>query len=191
MDMHSRNQYLQEVQKEYWGASKSKKTKLLNEAEERTKLARKYLIRKLRARNFWLKKPRKKRKLLYDGQVVAALVRLWEIFDYPCGDRLEPLLKTEVDRLREQGELICSEEVATKLKKISSTTIDEKLRRSRELLHLKQNRHPRTQPLLYQKIPVKTCDEWDRQELKQLPGRFCFSLRLFCLRRLHQQPQPN
>lgn len=172
MDMHSRNQYLQEVQKEYWGASKSEKTKLLNEAENRTKLARKYLIRKLRARNLGLRKPGKKRKLLYDGQVGAALVRLWGIFDYPCGDRLEPLLKAEVDRLREQGELLCSEEVATKLKKISSTTIDEKLRRSRELLHLKRNRHPRTQPLLYQKIPVKTCAEWDRQELGNCQGDF-------------------
>lgn len=138
MDMHSRNQYLQEVQKEYWGVSKSEKTKLLNEAENRTKLARKYLIRKLRAGNLGPKKPRKRRKPLYDGQVVAALVRLWEIFDYPCGDRLEPLLKTEVDRLREQDELFCSEEVAhlssrklaqppsmTRLKALQRTTASE------------------------------------------------------------------
>jgi len=50
------------------------------------------------------------------------------MFDYPCGQRLKPLLSEEVKRLRELGELICSDEVADKLKIISSRTIDEKLR---------------------------------------------------------------
>jgi hypothetical protein len=165
MDMYSRNQYLQEVQKEYWAASKSKKTELLNEAEKRTKLDRKYLIRKLKAQNFWSRKPRKKRKLLYDGQVVAALVRIWEIFDYPCGQRLAPLLKTEVDRLKALGELSCSEEVAGKLKKISPPNIDIKLGHEKQVRHLRKNRHPKTQPLLYQKIPVKLNEEWNKEEV--------------------------
>ena len=56
------------------------------------------------------------------------MVKCWEMFDYPCGQRLKPLLSEEVKRLRELGELTCSDEVADKLKIISSRTIDEKLR---------------------------------------------------------------
>ena len=43
-------------------------------------------------------KPRKKRKQPYDGQVTAALAKVWEIFDCPCGQRLKPVLEIELDR---------------------------------------------------------------------------------------------
>ena len=59
------------------------------------------------------------KKVIYDGHVKAALAKIWEIFDYPCGQRLAPLLKTEVDRLRQQEEIFISDEIAEKLKKIS------------------------------------------------------------------------
>jgi len=54
-------------------------------------------------------KQRKKRKETYDGQVKAALVKVWEIFDCPCGQRLKPILEVEVDRLRAFGELTISD----------------------------------------------------------------------------------
>jgi len=165
MDMSARNQYLEEVRKEYLKTSKKEKGSLLDEAEKRTGLVRKYLIRKLRPSGNLRLKPRRKRKEVYDGYVKVALVRAWEIFDYPCGDRLEPLLKTEVDRLREMRELSCSKDVAEKLKRISSTTIDEKLKHQKEVLHLLRNRHPKTQPLLHQKIAVKLMEEWDRERV--------------------------
>jgi len=51
--------------------------------------------------------------------VKAALAKVWEIFDYPCGQRLAPLLKTEVDRLRQLEEIVIPNEVREKLKRIS------------------------------------------------------------------------
>ncbi len=49
MDMHSKNQYLKEVRIDYLKAkSKKEKGRLLNEAEKRTGLERKYLIKKLK-----------------------------------------------------------------------------------------------------------------------------------------------
>jgi len=48
-------------------------------------------------------KKRKKRKQIHHGYARAALAKVWEIFDYPCGQRLAPLLKSEVDRLRKLG----------------------------------------------------------------------------------------
>ena len=84
----------------------------------------------MQSRNEYLKvlRERKKRKETYDGQVKAALAKVWEIFDYSCGQRLKPLLEAEVDRLRELKEIEISEETALKLKKMSSATIDRKLK---------------------------------------------------------------
>jgi len=168
MDMYSRNQYLKELKKEYLKQkSKKEKSKLLDEAEKRTGLCRKHLMVKLRPKSNLdkRKEARKRRKVYYDGYVKAALVQIWRIFDYPCGQRLEPLLKTEVDRLRKLGELNCSDEVAKKLKKISFRTIDEKLKHQKEVERIRKKYQKKVHPLLYQKIPVKLSDEWDRSQL--------------------------
>lgn len=163
--MHSRNQYIQELRKEYLGETRYQKKKLLDEVQKRTNLNRKYLIRKLSPISDYDIKPRKKRTEVYDGLVKEALVKVWEIFDFPCGQRLTPVLKTEVERLRNFGELFCSNETAEKLKRISSATIDRKLDHEREVRQLKRHRQPRIHPLLYQKIPMKTSAEWDREKV--------------------------
>jgi len=75
---------------------------------------------------------KRKKKELYDGYVKVALVEVSEIFDRPCGQRLEPMLKKQVDNLRDLGELLIPDEVAEKLKKIAPATIDRKLRHEKE-----------------------------------------------------------
>lgn len=160
--MAARNQYLQEIQNEYLQAPRKQKATLLNEAEKRTRLNRKYLICKLSPANSWQKKTRKKRKEKYNNEFVSVLTKVWRIFDRPCGQRLVPLLKAETDRLRSFGELVCSEEVARKLKEVSFRTIDEKLKHQKIVEGLKNRYSKRTNPLLYQKIPVKLSDELDR-----------------------------
>ena len=168
MDMESRNQYIQVLRKEYLKTKLKKgRTKLLNEAVKRTKLNRKYLMEKLKPKSNIDKKKsdRKKRKQYYDNAFVVALAKCWRIFDRPCGQRLEPLLKEGVEKLRRLGELRCSDMVVDKLKQISFRTIDEKLRSVKEndRLHIKYAR--KNNPLLYQKIPVKLSDGLDRNKL--------------------------
>lgn len=166
--MQSKNQYLKDLRTDYLKTrSKEDKGTILDEAEKRTKLSRKHLIKKLRPFSSLDKKPtdRKKRTVFYDSYVKEALIRCWEIFDYPCGQRLESSLRDEVDRLRKQKELDCSNEAANKLKKISARTIDEKLKAQKEKERLKRKYHQKNNPLLYQKIPVKLSDEWDRKKL--------------------------
>ena len=51
------------------------------------------------------------------------------------------------------------------LQEISPRTIDRLLAREREVRCLKQHRRPPVHPLLYQRVPVKTAAEWDRQEV--------------------------
>lgn len=173
MDMHSREQYLAALREEYRRAGKKGKTRLLNEARRRTRLSRKVLIRKL-AHPPAPPVPRKRRRRAaqYGVEVLAPLVRVWEIFDYPCGQRLVAVLREQVARLRQMGELRCSDEVVAKLEQMSAKTADRLLSRERAVRHLKRGRSAPVHPLLYQRIPVKTAGEWDRSQVGNVQADF-------------------
>ena len=101
--------------------------------------------------------------------------KVWDIFDEPCGQRLAPLLKTEVDRLGQQEEIFISNEVAEKLKRISPRSIDRALRPQKQALHLNRKYRQKRNPLIYQRIPVKA-GGWDRH----LPGQIQVDLVEHC-----------
>ena len=164
MDMQSKNKYLKEVRLEYLKACKKEKGRLLDEAVKRASLDRKYLIKKLKPKSNLDRTEaiKRTRGVIYDGYVKEALAACWKIFDHPCGQRLESSLGTEVDRIRRDRELICSDEVAEKLKSISPSTIDRALQHTKEVEHLKNKYHEKINPLLYQKIPVRVFAEQDR-----------------------------
>jgi len=164
--MHARNEYMDTLRQRYLHTeNRPEKSRILDEYCANTGQNRKYAIRKICPGSSLGKKPRKKRKPLYEGQVVAALAQVWEIFDYPCGGRLKPLLVCEVDRLRAFGELLIPDAVAAQLKRIAPATIDRKLRHQREVLHLQRKRGlSRPGSLLFKKIPIKL-DRWEPGQL--------------------------
>jgi len=166
MDMYSKNQYLKELQQKYlMSRSRKERSSILDEYCRNTHQNRKYIISKINSSFSSKPKKAKKRKQIYDGYVKAALAETWEIFDYPCGQRLAPLLKTEVSRLRQLEEIFISTEVAEKLARISPATIDRKLKHQREVLHLTRKRGGlRPASLLYKKVPIRLT-EWDTSEL--------------------------
>ncbi|MFH0830513.1 MAG: hypothetical protein V1895_00425 [Parcubacteria group bacterium] len=164
----ARKEYLQDIQSDYLKALKQEKGRLLDEAMKRTGLTRKYITRKLAARTEWAPTQRKARRVMYDGLVRAALVRVWEIFDYPCGQRLAPLLPEMVPHLRALKELRISDAVADKLTQIKSAQIDRLLRHEKRVRHLSRTRNPGVSRLLYHRIPVKLSTEWDRNQLGNL-----------------------
>ena len=167
MDLHSRRQYLKEVRKEYAAAQKGRRSELLDEVERRTRLNRKYLIRVLRGRAS--SRPRSKRRgRSYGSAVQSALVEIWEMFDYPCGQRMEPVLRREVGKLRRLGEVRCSDEVAEKLGRVSAKTIDRMLAREKQVRGLRRSRNPSLQRLHYERVPVKVAADWDTHEIGNL-----------------------
>jgi len=130
--MHSRNEYLKVLRERYLEAeTRKEKTWVLDEYCCNTGQARKYVIRKIQPGVDLRPQQRKKKKQTYDDQVKTTLARVWDIFDCPCGQRLKPILEVEVDRLREFGEFTISDEVALKLRQMSSATIDRKLKHQR------------------------------------------------------------
>ena len=124
--MHARKQYLDDVRKEYRRADREQRGKLLDEAERRTRLHRKYLIRILSQEKEEKARKKKLRHRIrkYGVGVLSVLLKVWEIFDYACGQRLASALKQELQRLRRLREVRCSDEIAGQLEEISAKTID-------------------------------------------------------------------
>jgi hypothetical protein len=142
--MQASKQYLAEVRKEYKQADEGIRSRLLDEAEKRTGYNRKYLIRVLNREPLpeLVKRRRRKRRAEYGAAVITALVGIWDVFEQPCGQRLAGVLREQVDRLRELGELRCSDAVAEQLKAIWASTIDRLLRREKRVRMLRRNRNP-------------------------------------------------
>lgn len=170
MDMNSKKQYLKELQKEYLKANKKQKGILLDEAMKRTGQARKYLTRKLSAKTRWNKPERSRttRPRQFGSDLTIHLVKIWDIFDKPCGQRLAPMIKEELERLRQFREVNVNKEQAEKLLKISARSIDLLLSHEKEVRRLSLKDEKKRNPLLYQQIPTKMSDEWDRQILGQI-----------------------
>ncbi|TKJ47159.1 hypothetical protein CEE34_05290, partial [Candidatus Aerophobetes bacterium Ae_b3a] len=86
MDMHSKNQYLKELQQKYlMSRSRKERSSILDEYCGNTHQNRKYIISKINSSFSSKPKKAKKRKQIYDGYVKAALAETWKIFDYPYG----------------------------------------------------------------------------------------------------------
>jgi len=167
MSMPTRKEYQQIMRDRYWKArDKAAKTGILDEYCRTTGHNRKYAITCLGSERRVEGKKRKGRPVNYDGEVVAVLVRVWEMFDYPCGQRLKSVLETELERLRIMGEVVCSDEVVHKLGVMSPATIDRKLRRQKDMTGFGGVRGSSGRPShhLKHKIAVRLT-EWDTSEV--------------------------
>lgn len=165
MDFNARTQYMGTVREKYLRAvSKKEKGQILDEYCANTGQERKYAIKKFRYKAGL--KPegsrRKARSEYYDGGVTSVLAKLWTIFDYPCGARLEPLLKDEAQKLRMLGEIRCSDEVLGKLLEITSSTIDKKLAHEKEAMRNRRKYTSKRNLLITSKVPTKTSADQDR-----------------------------
>ncbi|MBU1753041.1 transposase [bacterium] len=153
---------------------KKEKSRLLDKYCAITGQSRNYVIRKIRTGSYVKTMRREKgeeagekkrvRKSFYDGNVVNCLIKLWEIFDHPSGQRFVSQIESELPRLIRFGEMMISSKMEKKLLQISSAQIDRKLSDHKEKERLKQKRGRKIHPLLYQKIPVKIASEQDRNE---------------------------
>ncbi len=154
------------LREKYLKASKKEKTELLDEYIENTGHNRKYVIQTLNSQKVWdnLNKPRKPRKKKYGPEINAPLILLWSIFDFPCGQRLKPCIVTEIERLRDFGEINIPEELAEQLKEISSATIDRRLKVPRKGEHNRRFSTTRPGSLLKAKIPIRLT-EWDTKKI--------------------------
>lgn len=166
MSILSRIEYLKKVKPRYLKSNKQEKSKILNEFCKNTEYNRKYAIRRLAPQNeIKIVRPiNKKRKCAYTNEDVYWLAKVWDIMDYPCGQRLEPVLAEMIDILISCNELAIPDSIAVRLKKISSATIDQRLRPYKVKMRRRINSTTKPGSLIKKQIPIRTVS-WDEQRI--------------------------
>ena len=187
LDMATRKKLTATKSKRYQKANKKQKTIMLNEFLEETGFTRKYAIHLLanwgktkqvtidgKTVKLTAAKPRKPKKnnggrpKKYGDDVIAALGKIWEFFDYQCGKLLAPLIKLTIEFLAEESEFGISDEIKKKLLEISAATIDRRLKPERKKLEIRGKSLTKPGNLLKNQIPVRTYFAWDEKK----PGFF-------------------
>lgn len=166
MSLPSRIEYLKKVKPRYLKKDKEEKSRILNEFCKNTGYNRKYAIRRLAPQNN-VNPPKvinHKRKCFYTNEDICWLSKIWEIMDYPCGQRLEPMLSEMIDVLALFNELAIPESIAKKLKNIKSDTIDKRLKPYKTKLRRKINSTTRPGSLIKKQIPIRTIS-WDEMRV--------------------------
>lgn len=164
MDMRARKQYRESLVERYIKADRRGKGEILDEYCRNTGQNRKYVIRKMGQSAFQRPRLRKKRSVQYGPDVKIQLVKLWQLFDYPCGQRLQPIVRAELHRLCRQGSLRISEGVRKKLLRMGSATMDRLLRQDKKKWVYERTSTPARTTLLHRKNPLRMTD-WDTAEV--------------------------
>lgn len=158
MSLSSRIEYLKKVKSRYLKANKEEKSSMLDEFCKNTGYVRKYAIRRLAPQNA-VDPPKvinRKRGCHYTNNDIYWLSKIWEIMDYPCGQRLEPILPEMINVLTAFNELAIPNDVAEKLKSIKSDTIDKRLKPYKTKLKRKINSTTKPGSLIKKQIPIRT-----------------------------------
>jgi len=161
--MAARKQYLETLLARYLKARKRQKGAILDEYCRNTGQNRKYVIRRIAHLASGEIRGRKKRAALYGQAIARALETLWKIFDFPCGQRLRPLISTELERLRRLGELEVSAKTAEKLRAVSPATIDRLLGPKKLGWKLTRKYSVKGPGLIAKKIPLRVGTQQNNQ----------------------------
>jgi hypothetical protein len=136
--------------KKYRLSTKKEKSKILDTFTEQTGYGRKYAIHIL-ANEGKVKFAGKKLKavithqtmrkrvypVVYGKDVLEALELVWRAFNYQCGKLLAPFLHANIDCIASDPRFACEEAVLRKLRKISASTIDRLLKKTKAAMKIK------------------------------------------------------
>nr|WP_232796786.1 transposase [Kyrpidia spormannii] len=124
MSMQSRREYLNTMRTRYRQArSRSEKSQILDELQKTLGYARKYAIATLNVPpKETRRRQRRTRPLRYQAAMPVIQV-VWEALDYPCAERLHPVLVRTAEQLARHGEICLTPEVSDELRQISRATL--------------------------------------------------------------------
>ncbi len=185
LTMRQKKAVTRELRKRYQKARKKEKTVILDEFTQLTGYNRCYACQVLKVKKEKVlgylniagkrikyiadkRKIKRKKKKIYDQDVLVALKELWKICDYICPKRLAPFLSEIIPVLERWGEIKLNLKVREKLFKISAATIDRLLTDTRKRFRIKGRSTTRSGTLLKKSIPIRTFADWD----EKVPGFF-------------------
>jgi hypothetical protein len=169
MSMPSRLEYIKTAKQRYLKAPHEEKSTILDELCANTGYNRKYAIRQLSAKIALLQPTgfqRKKRKsCTYSNEDIYWLAKVWEVLDYPCGQRLAPVLAQTLAVLISFHELDgIPDSTVAKLHRIKSATIDDRLFHARQKLRRKLISTTKPGSLIKKHIPIRT-SSWNESRI--------------------------
>lgn len=103
---------------------------------------------------------RRGRRPRYGPELLAVLVRLWEVSDRLCGKLLKPVIPDLLRALERHGELSVSQELSAQLLQISAASIDRLLRIHRRAVLSRPKRAVAAASALKREVPIRTWSEW-------------------------------
>jgi hypothetical protein len=168
MTYMGKKELISATKERYLKAAKKDKGKMLDEFCANSGLARKYAIKILSAKydcNKVARIGRKGREKKYGHDLMIAAIRIWEVLEYPCGQRLKPALPEMYESLVRFKEINFDEKISGQLKAVSGKTLDRRLEKERTRRHLKKNRGMTCRgSLLKSSIPIRLTN-WDTSKL--------------------------
>jgi hypothetical protein len=167
MGINQRYDYLAIQYDRYIVADSQERGRLLDEMEAVTELDRKHLIRLMRTRP--RRKPRRKQRgRKYGAAVQDAIHLIARALDYPCAERLQPMLPAMLDQLAQHGHLEATPELHQQLETVSVSTVRRiRQRREQDEPRLRRRRSASTTNEVQAQIPIRRIP-WDIDE----PGHF-------------------
>lgn len=128
MSKQSRREYLNNMRQRYRKAvSRTEKTNIIDEVVTLLAYHRKHAITVLNQAPVSLKPPRKRSRLLQYVEALPVIELVWEALDYPCAERLHPVLLSTARLLVKHNELCLTTEISQQLVQISRATLARRL----------------------------------------------------------------
>ncbi|MEW6047778.1 MAG: hypothetical protein AB1609_15065 [Bacillota bacterium] len=104
MSLRSRREYLIEMQRRYATShSRQEKGRIIDEIVQTLGYHRKHAIRCLHASLATDRPPIRRRRPLQYTEALSAIRLVWEALDYPCAERLHPVLLSMAEQLAAHG----------------------------------------------------------------------------------------
>jgi len=158
MSRGTQRELTEAVRHRYAGASKTEKTRILDEFAKLVGCHRKHAVRILGGTRSPAERVPQLSRRVYDDAVREALVVTWEAADRICGKRLKAILPSLVEAMERHGHLKLAPEVRGRLLGASASTIDRLLRSVRQQAKGRKKRRRRTKPS--REVPVRTFLDW-------------------------------
>lgn len=155
----ARGEILEAVRGRYRQATKTEKTRILDEVVALTNCHRKHAIRLLTAQQGPASESTGVGKRVYDEAVREALIVIWEAADRICGKRLKAVLPALLRSLELHGHLQPTPAVRERLLSVSAATIDRLLAPIRSQAHSRKKR--RSKKKAGKAVAIRTFDDWN------------------------------
>ncbi len=128
MSSKSRREYLNTMRKRYRAAlTRADKTGIIDEAIKVLSYHRKYIITALNQLPTSTKTKTKRHRPLKYIEALPAIQVVWEALDYPCAERLHPVLRSTAELLAQHKEIFLTTEIREQLSQISRATLARRL----------------------------------------------------------------